>query len=65
MLERRFEPAVDRQADRDIGQGELAAGYVGTGAGQLAVEDMHVARPFGATGGQCLRVLVGGGVPDQ
>lgn len=43
VLERRFEPAVDRQADRDVGQGELAAGHIGAGARQLAVEDAHVA----------------------
>ncbi len=65
VLEWRFEPSVDRQANGDVGQGELATSHVGTGVCQLAVENAHVARPVRAAGGQGLWVLVGGRVPDQ
>ena len=58
-LERRHEPAVDRQPDRDVGQGERGAGDMAAGARELAVEDRHHARPLLLRGLDLARVMEG------
>ncbi|ORM51348.1 hypothetical protein HA41_15675 [Pantoea conspicua] len=65
MIQRRFKPAVDRQANRNVRQGEVAPGDIATGLFQLLIEDAHGMRPPFAGRRQQTRVLMGWRVTHQ